>query len=568
MERQKKGGVLAIFLLIFGSISVPIRAMEEISEKPLLVSDLSLDEKIGQLLMIATVSNTAQNMQFMGTSPYQLSPKLAEAAIEKHHVGGVIFLGASMPKKQIECIKQLKTKSKHPLLIAQDLEWGLSMRHTQDVITFPKALTLGALSEEDDAIIYELGREIGYQCKSIGVHMNMAPVADVNSNQNSIIGVRSFGDDPKKVSHKAALFMKGMKDVGIVTCAKHFPGHNTGIDSHEQLPIVGHPRKHLDKVDLAPFRHLIEQGVPAIMTGHLVVPAITGSETIPATLSSKTIDLLRNELGFDGLIITDGLGMDAVHKGRKPGEAEFEALKAGHDLLLCPVDIEATIERIKKGLNNGEILEENIDEHVERILRVKNGTKNEKLKYNKQALRSTYAKQLKKRLYESAITLVHDGNNHLPLQSTPKESIPVLSYGISGQQGAQPTPFVQKLKEFLNIEDEHHPFLPYFNEEQTIKNFEKYKQIIVSIHLPSRSGRIELEHQNNQNTVPPYVSLINKLAGKVILVLFGSPYNLKHMPHTGTTIVAYENEPEAQKAAAEVLAGKREARGILPVEIE
>ena len=530
-----------------------------------MLDQLSFEQKIGQLFVVAAVSDEERNASFMATHPYQLEQKHALEMIKEHHIGGIIFLGASTPEKQVEATNMFQARSSIPLLIAQDAEWGLSMRHQEGVVTYPRAMTLGAIADEDEALIYQVGHEIGRQCKAIGMHFNCAPVVDVNNEpENPIINSRSFGEDPELVAKKAALFMRGMQAAGILTCAKHFPGHgNTKTDSHIALPVVPHTRAALERTELVPFKHLIEQRVDAIMTAHLAVPHIAEETTTPATLSHNVITkLLRNELGFAGLIVTDGLGMKGVTDQLEPGEPELKALLAGNDILLCPVDVPRAIERIKQAVQDGILSEAAIDEHVDRMLRTKKKAGiMHPVTYDKELLQSDAARALKSNLYRAAITLAHNEGYALPLQAQ-ERTIPV----VTNDADANP-PFVQKLSEYLAIE--HHHIAPDASQAECDRVEEQLRghpQIITTLHIPGRSGMLELQHtQQGEKGSSPYTSLINKLRARALLVLFGNPYNLKHLPHNAATIVAYENEPEAQTAAAETVVGIHNPRGMLPV---
>ncbi len=338
------------------------------------LSSLTLDEKIGQLIMMAVISAPDLNPDFMEKRPYNLDPKHAKKMIKKYHIGGIIFLGAGTPKQQIEITQQLQALSQHPLLVGLDAEWGLSMRHVKDVIQFPRAAALGALAPENEYLIYEIGKEVGNHCAALGVHINFAPVADVNSNPNNpIIGTRSFGNNPQRVAHHATLFMRGMQDAGILTCAKHFPGHgDTAFDSHLTFGTVSHAKKRLQKIEFVPFKHLINAGVDSVMIAHLAVPALAEKDTIPATTSHNIItDLLRNKLQFTGLVFTDGLGMKGITDLYTSEEVAVTALQAGVDILLCPVDIPQTIQAIKDAIENGTLSQSQLDKKVERILKAK-----------------------------------------------------------------------------------------------------------------------------------------------------------------------------------------------------
>ena len=514
-------------------------------------AELSLDEKIGQLLMIAVTSCPAEQAFAARRSAYNVDPEYINQMVRDYHVGGIIFLGAGTPEQQIERTQQLQALASYPLLVGLDAEWGLAMRH-KGVITFPRAMTLGALCKEDDALIYALGKEVGRQCRAIGVHINFAPVVDVNNNPgNPIINTRSFGECPESVAHKAALYMKGMQDAGILTCAKHFPGHgDTQTDSHHARAVIMHDAKRLNAIELAPFKQLIKQGVDAIMTAHLDVPALSGGKYVPSTVSYEVItSLLRHELGFDGLIITDGLGMKGATAYAAPGRLEVEALKAGNDILLCPVDVPRAVACIKKALANGELTEQEIDAHVERILQAKRAFCSSPQQGAIKTLHTSDALQLKQKLYTAAITLY--GDTTLPVIAHNKPLV-VCTYG-------QADVFINALQKGCVVEQYA---LERDLSQQEQARLQEADQLIVSLHLKGRSGMIEVpsEHQTL-----PCIDMINRYADKITLLLFGSPYNLSHFPHVKRVIVAYENEPEAQEGGAETLLGLHVPTGILPV---
>ncbi len=528
------------------------------------VSDLTLDQKIGQLFMVATVSNKQENEEFMRQTPYTLDPDYVFNMIREHHIGGIIFLGASNPDDQIDLTKAFQSESQTPLLVGQDLEWGLSMRMKKEVITFPKAMTLGALCEADDNLIYELGKEIGEQCKAIGVHINFAPVADVNNNPlNPIINVRSFGEDPQKVAHKSALFMRGLQEAGILACAKHFPGHgDTQTDSHHALPVIPHDKKRLEEIELVPFKHLIKEGVAAVMTAHLSLPKIDDKK--PATLSKNIItDLLRNELGFEGLIITDGLGMKGITKDRKPGEVEYKSFLAGNDLLLCPVDVPKAHACIKQAVRTGTISEQELDKRVERILRAKQQANVQSYtRFDKKRLQTGGAWELKEKLYRAAITLAKRGSK-IPINNL-HQKVPVLMISDNNQET-----FARKLAGYLTPKKYILPFNTTREQCDALSTqLQSEPVIITSVHIPGRSGMIEAMQDDQTSSAHEYIKLINGQADRTVLVLFGNPYNVKHFRACDTIIVGYENEQEAQKAAADAIGEAFEPRGILPVTVD
>jgi len=337
---------------------------------------MTLREKIGQLFMVASSSSTSneQPTESLASaflhSPYNMSQEHVEACITQHHVGGIIFLYKSSPEKQIACVNRYQTLSKVPLLIAQDAEWGLSMRLEKTPV-FPHARILGTMSDD---LVYRVGREIGRHCRAVGVHMNLAPVVDVDSNPlNPVIGSRSFGAEPHIVSCKGWAFAHGLGDAQVLACAKHFPGHgDTTVDSHFALPLVPYTRKELEARELIPFKYMIAHGIPAVMIAHLQVPAYDPQQSSIASLSpALTTTLLQVELGFKGLVITDGLGMKSVTNQYAPGEIELRAFLAGNDIILGPLAVDKAIDLIEQQIQSGLVSEKELDRRVLKILQAK-----------------------------------------------------------------------------------------------------------------------------------------------------------------------------------------------------
>ena len=362
-----------MFLLLLVITLTTVCAQEPWATQAL--HSLSLDEKIGQLFIAAASAvydtTTGEMLASKPTFhfPYNTQPEHIENMIIKHHVGGLIFLRKGTIRDQVRWTNRFQSLSKMPLLITQDCEWGLSMR-LSDAVVYPRNQKLGELMRTNWGLVYQFGKEVGRQCRAIGVHMNFAPVVDVNNNPlNPVIKDRSFGDDPELVREAGMLVMGGMQDAGILTCAKHFPGHgDTDTDSHLALPTIRHDRARLDALELKPFRALIAGGVDSVMNAHMLVPALD-DEIV--TFSPRVIKgLLQNELGFKGLVVTDGLGMQALPQ-LEPGELELRAVLAGNELLVCPLDIPAAIEKIKGALAAGLLTEDDLDARVLKILRAK-----------------------------------------------------------------------------------------------------------------------------------------------------------------------------------------------------
>ncbi|MCL5876012.1 MAG: serine hydrolase, partial [Candidatus Dependentiae bacterium] len=307
----------------------------------------------------------------MFKSPYTMDPDYIKKLITQYHIGGLIFLYKSTPDKQIDAINEYQALSKVPLLITQDCEWGLSMR-LYNTTVYPRNNLLGMLA--DKSLIYDLSREIARQCSAVGVHMNFAPVVDINNNPNNkVIGSRSFGSDLDQVAHAGLLMMQGLQDEHVLACAKHFPGHgDTSVDSHLDLPIVPHDMKRLEELEIIPFKHLIDHGIASVMSAHLAIPKLEKDAQRASSLSYAIVtDLLEHELHFSGLKVTDALGMGAITKNYAPGQAELEAVLAGNDLVVCPLDIPRSFEYIGQAIRDGKITEEELDRRVLKILKAK-----------------------------------------------------------------------------------------------------------------------------------------------------------------------------------------------------
>ncbi len=323
---------------------------------------LSPDERLGQLFWLRAHTDK--------DDAYETA---VEEQVKKYKPGGLCFFNPTAkgtPEKQVELTNRYQASStKLPMFITIDGEWGLGMRMRGTAMSFPRQMTLGAI--QDNTLIYRMGAEIAKHCKRVGVNFNFAPDADVNNNAaNPVIGFRSFGEDPYNVAAKAYQYMLGMQDNGVMASAKHFPGHgDTDTDSHYDLPLISHDIARLDSIELFPFKILIRQGVASVMIAHLNVPALDDTPNLPSSLSPKIItDLLRNKLNFKGLILTDGLEMHAVTKNFPKGEVEARALAAGVDVLLLPVDLEASFRTVKQWMADGRISLASIEASVKRVL--------------------------------------------------------------------------------------------------------------------------------------------------------------------------------------------------------
>ncbi|MEO1451906.1 MAG: glycoside hydrolase family 3 N-terminal domain-containing protein, partial [Bacteroidota bacterium] len=370
---------------------------------------LSLEEKIGQLFMLATFSN-------QGEKDYAYVERL----VREQHLGGLIFMQGT-PKKQVDLINRYQKKARLPLLIAQDAEWGLGMR-LKNTPRYPKNMTLGAIAE--DSLLYMMGQQMAKDLRVAGVTMNFAPVVDVNNNVgNPVINYRSFGENRFNVARKGIMLSHGLRDGGVIACAKHFPGHgDTDTDSHFDLPVIPHSLTRLDTLELYPFAQMAKAGVPAVMVAHLYVPALDSTPNQPTTLSPKVVQgILRDKLNFDGLVVTDALNMHGVTKYNAPGETALKAFMAGNDILLFPRDIPKAARLIKAKIEGGEIASGDLDQRVKRILRAKYGVGLRKQMVLptdsiKAKLADPMGIALRRRLYEAAITLPKNNGRLIPLR--------------------------------------------------------------------------------------------------------------------------------------------------------
>jgi len=516
------------------------------------LSKMTLKEKVGQLF-IAPVCPLREDEHV----------KDILRLIEDYHLGGVIVKQAD-PITQMQMVALLQDKANIPLFITQDAENGLGMR-MQNTIAFPKNLTLGAI--RDDSYMYLLGKEIGKQMRLIGSHINFAPVVDVNTNPlNPIIHMRSFGDDVEKVAAKAMQFVKGLQEEGILACAKHFPGHGDTIcDSHHDLPLIPHSKTRLENIELYPFKVMIENDVDCVMVAHLHIPSLVGNEIIPSSLSSKVVEkILRKDLNFEGLIISDALNMKALRLYFSVEDIAYLAYISGHDILLygdhihdevdyiLQNDIPRAMEALIRGFEEKRLKIQDLDERVLRILEVKERLSlcekqnpfhmDEILKQ----LHSEYAKELKKKLYELAITVV-DENTIFPLKDSKK--IAYLSLGDIEQDL-----FYETLSENVDL-------IPVTIDDLDSAEEKDIAATVISFYQIN-------PHKENYGIDLELLKEMEKLnEQKTIFILFGTPYAMSLFEKEHTILLAYEEDMDAQIAAANILLGNMKAKGHLPVSV-
>jgi len=561
-----------IFILILVLIGVPY--CRKAADEPRLVfgpseskwvkkviSKMTLAEKVGQLIAYP------YSGRFLNRDSDELA-NLKHFIVDRN-IGGLILYGGDVYETAV-LTNTLQRQAEIPLLIASDLERGLG-NQIQGTTQFPPLMALGAIGTEDH--IYRIGQITAREARAIGIHLTYAPVVDVNINpENPIINVRSFGENPEDVSRLAALFIKGCQDHGLLTTAKHFPGHgDTEEDSHLELPTVNRDLERLQKVELFPFRKAIEAGVSVVMTAHLVFPALDPTPDLPATLSPKIVTkLLREELGFEGLIVTDAMTMDGVTKLYAPEEAAVKALQAGVDMILKTPAAEEVIEAIIRAVEQREISEERIDASVRRILEAKArlGLHKRRLvdiESLDEILASNSHVQLAEQMFERAITLVKNDDQILPLNDPEKK---IVVFSLSSDPGGY-----YAGRDFIReLEDRSSDLIPFYAEAFTGEEFlregmEQAKDADVKVFAlfsarRARKGSVDLSLNHIQ-----MVQEASKGEAPVVVISFGSPYFLKHFPDVDAYMCVYRWTQEAQTAAAKALFGEIEIMGRLPVSL-
>jgi len=491
-----------------------------------LMSVMSLDDKIGQLLMVQAYSNRdASHLDELLTM------------VKKWKIGGIVFFQGG-PVRQALMTNTLQEASDIPLLVAMDAEWGLGMR-LDSVISYPRQMMLGALRNNN--LIYRMGKDIGSQLKELGVHMNLAPVADINNNpDNPVINTRSFGEDRKRVSDKLTYYFIGLQERNILVTAKHFPGHgDTDIDSHHDLPVLNFDRSRLDSIELFPFRHAINNGVSGIMVAHLQVPVLDDRANRPVTLSESAVSrLLKREMEFKGLVVTDAMNMKGVSNHFSPGDAEVEALKAGNDIILMPSDVRKTITEIKRAVRKGEIAVERIDASCRKVLLAKSWAGLDSIRPVETRglvarLNARSYLPLQHEIAEQAITLVRDTDKLIPLKKLETLQLATFNFGVDG-----PTAFTNQLDmyhsgdHFYFSDPEEFP-----SDSELNKLLSRYNKLIVSLYYTRSYG-------NNYDIPSGLKALVNAIDfnGDMIVNLFGYPYALSalgELKQAGAVMVSY-----------------------------
>jgi beta-glucosidase-like glycosyl hydrolase/CubicO group peptidase (beta-lactamase class C family) len=523
-----------------------------------ILSTMTVREMIAQLIWIPAWAD-AKGGNYMQV----------EELVTKYGIGGVIFFEGSRDL-QVDFTKRIGKMSKIPLIIAQDAEWGTGMR-LKEIEDFPYQMTLGAL--QNDSLIYRMGAAVAWQCRDIGVNINLAPVADVNNNPlNPVINYRSFGEDPERVADKAVMYMKGLQDNGIIACAKHFPGHgDTDVDSHTGLPVIKGDRQRFEEVELVPFRRLAEEGIGAVMTAHISVPGLEKSG-LPATFSKKVITtLLRQDTRFRGLILTDAMNMAGATLTYPSGIAEAEAFLAGNDIIEYSTDPVRAIDEIARRVEKGEIAVSEVISRCRKLLAAKLWLENLKTGNGDTGVTpdgrqgtgipGSEHPALIRDLYTGAMTLIENNDNLIPLGRLDRIRIATVSVNRLAM-----TEFQRMTDRYTNAD---HYFIDPSNEQGARFVMSKLKDYDVVI-----AGFCSLEQKpaGQYGVTPSLNNLFRQITSldRAAVIWFGNPYGIARLDMTkkpSAFLVAYQDNQYSHQAAVQVLFGAIGASGRLPVTV-
>ena len=517
-------------------------------------NSLTLEQQVGQLMNLRA---NQPNKDF--------DAKIAEY-IDRYNIGGVTFFRTDA-ELLLRQTNEWQSMAQTPLMIAIDGEWGLGMR-INDGLSYPYQMTLGAIT--NDSLISEMGRQIAEQCVRIGINVNFAPDIDVNNEPNNpVIGFRSFGENPDNVARKGAAYALALQNNGVLPSMKHFPGHgNTKTDSHHALPVIKNSLEEIEKIELAPFKYLIDKGVKGAMVGHLYFPALEPVVNRSSSLSKNIVtDLLKNKMNYDGIIFTDGLEMKGAYNGTHQDSVCLQALMAGNDIMILPINVVNSIEIIINAAKKDALVRNRVEESCKKVLRHKYQLGlNEYKAQHPQGLSSDLNQNryyvLKQRLYNEAVTMLENKKNVLPLKKDSDNKIAVVTFGndklisnVLKENGIKNTAFLMG----SDISEEEI--------KRTIKQFKSYDYVIVNVRNTSSYP------SNNYGITPSMVSFIDKVtkSNKVILNLFGSPYALDKLSlnkKASAILVGYEDNQMVANAIIDVMLGRMSPKGKLPVSLK
>lgn len=549
---------LFILALVFFSSTIaqknPLVTLDSLAQQSWVdktYDNLSIEEKVGQLIMVMVFSSHDKS-----------TTDKVKSMVSRGDIGGVIFSKGG-PVRQARLTNEFQKVAKVPLLVAMDAEWGLAMR-LDSTYAFPWNMTLGAI--KDTLVIEKVGKQIGKHCKRLGVHINFAPVLDININpENPIIGNRSFGEDRENVATAAAAFLKGMSSEGILSSAKHFPGHgDTATDSHKSLPFLDFTKERLDSVELYPYKKLLNSSLSSVMVAHLNIPAYETIDGLPSSLSKNIISgLLKEELNYQGLVFTDALNMHAVSKFAPPGEVGLSAFLAGNDVLLIPEDAVAAKQSLVNAYQEGRITEKRLAASVKKVLQAKYqaGLHNYKpvaVENLYQDLNTIENNLVYEEAIENALTLVKNRFSLVPIKVLEKKKVAYVKFG-----DADGSTFIKTLKKYGEVTEVSAKDLAEFREK-----LRDFNLVIIGIHKSNESPWKNHKLTANEKF---WIQEISKFrTSNTILTSFTNPYALNDIfdySSIDAILLAYQNSEIAQIKAAELLYGAIGAKGKLPASI-
>lgn len=559
--------MMVLLMCIGGTISAQT-ADEMAREKVVneILDDMSLTEKIGQLYIVSFSSRQ---------TPERLAQ--IEEYIRDYELGGLILMYSDL-QAAADLMNDWIERPKVPLLMTIDAEWGLSMRF-DDVVKFPQQMQLGSLSSPE--LVYEMGLQVGEQLRRFGFQVNYAPVVDVNNNPNNpVINVRSFGEDPERVTDYAAAYVRGMQDAGMAVSLKHFPGHgDTSVDSHHDLPVLNFDRARLDSIELYPFRELIRrENIEMVMLGHLNVPALDSTGT-PSSLSKPMVTgLLKEEMGFDGIVITDALGMKGVSNHLAPEEIPLAAFEAGVDIMLMPSDVPGSIRQLKKAVRRGRISREDLDERVRKVLRLKYDLgllplDQPRMKVTKasllQELNKREYKDLVRRIGEETLILFEKGQQQKTAAAFPLQNKKVAYVGFHPADQAEQAFLGEALSAYTEVDSFLLPATATLEEFQALKDRleTEYQTVVIGLHHTHRNPQRAFGMNDWQvGALDAWMAETER--PQLVVAFFGIPYGYTLFQNTGMLdafVIAHMNTDYNNAAVARLLAGEIEAKGVLPV---
>lgn len=540
-----------------------------------LLQQMSLEEKVAQMIMPPAYGHyiSADTRQYEQMIEW----------VEDYGIGGLIFFQGDVSEQAL-LIEEMQQRSEVPLLISSDFERGPAMRIRRSTF-FPTAMALGAA--RDQTLAYRMGRAIALESRAMGIHQNYAPVVDVNNNpQNPVINTRSFGEEPSLVGELGEAYMRGLQDYGMLATGKHFPGHgDTDVDSHVDLPVVPFNRARLDSIELQPFNRLIDQGVMSIMSAHIAIPELTGGEPVPSTLSRSIMhDLLRREMDYPGLIVTDAMGMHGISGNYANSEAAVQAVQAGVDVLLMPPDVPGAIEAVTAAVELEEIPEEQINRSVRRILATKEWAglhHGNELDLNKvrQRVASKRSENLATEIAERSATLVRNHFHRIPID--PAGNKDILLVRITNQPGQQTT--VHRPGTFRPTEDTGAHFERTFRRDypnvqtavldrrsnreeidELIEDAREADMVIGHSYIAARSGDYYFGLPDDMQDA---LQELSALPQHLAIVSFGDPYFISSVPEVDAYLAMYMATDATVETAVQTLLGENEPQGRLPVTI-